>query len=430
MSSEPAVRVCGVSKRYRQYRRPADRLIEALSFGRRPRHTVVEALRDVSFEARAGECIGILGRNGSGKSTLLAIITGTVRPSAGQVERRGRIAALLELGTAFSPEVSGRENIYHYAAALQIPRAEIERRIDEVIDYAELGAFIDYPLRTYSSGMEARLAFAVATRIDADLLIVDETLAVGDVAFRHKALRTLQKLRVRGCTVLFVTHNPSQVIGLADRALLLDAGRLVADGRPAEVVPHYQRLAPVHGRVRPGGEAPAHTDVELGLSPSAVRFGRGGATLLGVGISEDGVGPSATIRSSGTLHVRISFRADEPIDQPNVGFLVLNRDGVAVTSANLQMFGLYPEPLPAGAVRTAEFELEIPRLAPGSYSLHATVADGLGADGLYLDSVEQACVFSVDHGEEIYGLLRVPTKVRLREQAPRRAQRAEGERSQ
>jgi len=335
-----------------------------------------------------------------------------VRPSEGRVERRGRVAALLELGTAFSPEVSGRENIYLYAAALQIPRSEIERRLDEVVDYAELGAFIDYPLRTYSSGMEARLAFAVATRIDADLLIVDETLAVGDVAFRHKALRTLQKLRERGCTVLFVTHNPAQVIGLADRALLLDSGRLVADGRPAEVVPQYQRIGPVLAAHATGASLPAGA-VEGRLSQSAVRFGQGGATLLGVGVYEDGAA-GGPLRGGGTLHVRISFRAESAIDQPNVGFLLLNRDGVTVTSANLQMYGLYPSALAAGAVRTAEFELEIPRLAPGSYSLHATVADGLGADGLYLESVEQACVFTIEHGEEVYGLARVPAKVRLR----------------
>jgi ABC-type glutathione transport system ATPase component len=332
------------------------------------------------------------------------------------VRRRGRISALLELGTAFYPEASGRENIYQYATAMQISRAEIESRMSAIIEYAELGADIDYPLRNYSSGMVARLAFAVACSVEPDLLIVDETLAVGDIAFRHKALSTIQRVRDSGATILFVTHNPAQVIGLADRALVIEKGKIIAEGRPADVVPIYQRMM-LSGRaeaapVRSGAEVAA-TDIETDLSAGGMRYGTGAGRLLGVAVCVGGQRVQSLDRA-GPVTVRISWRAELPIEHPNVGFLIKNEQGVVVTSANLQMCGLFLPAMRPDDVRTAEFSLELPQLECNSYSIHPTLADGLGRDAVYLDSVEHACIFKVTHGDETYGIIRVPAEVRVR----------------
>jgi lipopolysaccharide transport system ATP-binding protein len=319
----PAVEVEGVRKSYRQYRSAGDRLIEELSFGRIRRHREKHVLDDVSFSAARGECIGILGRNGCGKSTLLGIIAGTITPTAGLVRRRGRISALLELGTAFYPEASGRENIFQYATAQQISRSEIAARLPSIIEYAELGADIDYPLRNYSSGMVARLAFAVACSVEPDLLIVDETLAVGDIAFRHKALSTIQRVRDAGATILFVTHNPAQVIGLADRSFVLEKGKIIAEGRPADVVPVYQRMM-LSGRAEAApvvtGAAADATDIETDLSAGGMRYGTGAGRLLGVSLCVAGHRVQS-LEQGGDVVVRISWRAELPIEHPNVGFL-------------------------------------------------------------------------------------------------------------
>lgn len=242
MSSEHAIVVSCLSKCFHIYDTPRDRLLQMLARGRRQYYREFWAMRDVSFTIGKGETVGIVGRNGSGKSTLLQLICGTLNPTGGEVQTHGRIAALLELGSGFNPEFSGRENVYMNAAVLGLSREETEARFAEIEAFAEIGEFIDQPVKTYSSGMMVRLAFAVAINVDAQVLIVDEALAVGDELFQRKCYARIEALKQKGATILFVSHSGGTVIELCDRALLLDRGELLLDGQPKQVVGQYQKL--------------------------------------------------------------------------------------------------------------------------------------------------------------------------------------------
>lgn len=235
-----AIRATGLAKTYRIYDRPVDRLLEGLTGQRR--HREFQALRPLDLDIARGQTVGVVGRNGSGKSTLLQLIAGTLQPTAGRIEVNGRVAALLELGSGFSPDFSGRENVYLNAQVLGMRRHEIEARFERIEAFADIGAFIDQPVRTYSSGMLVRLAFAVAIHTDPDILIIDEALAVGDEAFQRKCYSRIEAIKARGATILFVSHSASSVLNLCDRAVLLDGGERLLTGSPKLVVGSYQRL--------------------------------------------------------------------------------------------------------------------------------------------------------------------------------------------
>ena len=251
MSSDGiAIRVRDVSKHYFLYARPEDRLKQSIVprlqrlAGRTPAkyYRDFAALNGVSFEVRRGETVGIIGRNGSGKSTLLQIICGTLQPSSGSVEVNGRIAALLELGAGFNAEYTGRENVYLNAAILGLARSEIDQRFEAIARFADIGEFIDQPVKTYSSGMYVRLAFATAINVDPDILVVDEALAVGDEAFQRKCYARIEEIQAKGGTILFVSHAAQTIVQLCSRALLIDGGELLLEGRPKIVTGQYQRL--------------------------------------------------------------------------------------------------------------------------------------------------------------------------------------------
>ena len=241
MSTEPAIRIRGLSKCYRIYRQPEDRLKQMI-LRRRRYYTEFWALHGIDLDIHRGETVGILGRNGSGKTTLLQLITGTLTPTEGSIEARGKIAALLGLGAGFNPEFSGRENVVLNATLLGMTTAEIADAFPRIAEFAELGEFLDRPVKTYSSGMYSRLAFAVAIHVSPDILIVDETLSVGDEAFQRKCFVRLAELKQQGVTILFVSHSAATIIELCDRAVLLDHGRQVLSGPPKTVVAHYQRM--------------------------------------------------------------------------------------------------------------------------------------------------------------------------------------------
>jgi lipopolysaccharide transport system ATP-binding protein len=251
MSSDPiAIRVRDVSKHYVMFARPEDRLKQMVMprlqrvLGKPPAHYFKDfaALNGISFDIRRGETVGIVGRNGSGKSTLLQIVCGTLQPSGGNIEVNGRIAALLELGAGFNPEFTGRENVYLNAAILGLPRAEIDARFEAIARFADIGDFIDQSVKTYSSGMYVRLAFATAINIDPDILVVDEALAVGDEAFQRKCFARIEEIKDKGGTILFVSHAAQTIVQLCDRAMLIDGGELILEGKPKLVTSQYQRL--------------------------------------------------------------------------------------------------------------------------------------------------------------------------------------------
>ena len=242
MSSDVVVSVENLSKRYLLQSRPVDHLSWRLLRRELPDSAFHWALKDVSFELKRGQTLGIMGRNGCGKSTLLEVIAGTVTPTSGRVEVRGELAALLELGSGFSPELTGRENVYVYGSLLGMSRGSIDSRFEEIVDFAELQAFIDEPVKTYSSGMFVRLAFSVAVNSTPEILVIDEALAVGDEAFQRRCFARISQLKEAGVSLLFVSHAAGTVLELCDRVMLLDRGEALLLGAPREVIKHYHRL--------------------------------------------------------------------------------------------------------------------------------------------------------------------------------------------
>lgn len=239
--TEGVLQVAGLGKSYRRYRREWHRFLAWAGVGK-PNWQENWVLREISFSLRKGEAVGIMGRNGAGKSTLLKLITGTMRASEGDIRVSGNVAALLELGLGFNPELTGRQNAYHSASLMGHSRATIEQAMPEIEEFAEIGSYFDQPLRTYSSGMQVRVAFATATAFRPDILIVDEALSVGDAAFQHKCFKRIREFRAFGTTLLFVSHDLASILSICDRAILLDRGRFVAEGPPQDVYDLYQAI--------------------------------------------------------------------------------------------------------------------------------------------------------------------------------------------
>jgi ABC-type polysaccharide/polyol phosphate transport system ATPase subunit len=335
-----ALRVEGVSKQYRIYRRPGDRLTESLTRGRLKRHREFWALRGVSFEVERGTTTGIIGPNGCGKSTLLQIISGTLEPTAGNVWREGRVAALLELGAGFDPEGTGVENVFMNAALMGFSRRETERLFPEIERFAEIGPFIYQPVKTYSSGMFVRLAFAVAASVEPDILVIDEALAVGDAVFQHRCLRRIKEIQERGATVLFVSHDAAAIRALCSRAILLSAGRVVQDGAPIDVLNHYQKIVMEReqayedeaARAGPSGRSEDEGPrAPLGYT---FRHGDGSAEITSAELLDASRRPAAFVETGSPLTLRVRARFDREVDDAVVGFLINNGHGIHAYGTN------------------------------------------------------------------------------------------------
>src|SRR5271170_5156657 len=315
--SVPAVVFSRVSKSYSIYGAPGDRLKELATFNQKRFHTDYWALRDVSFEIQRGETFCVVGENGSGKSTLLQICAGILQPTSGDVTVHGRVAALLELGSGFNPEFSGRDNVYLNGAILGLSTKDMDQRFPEIETFAEIGDFIDQPVKTYSSGMVVRLAFAVAIHLDPEILLVDEALSVGDVYFRQRCMRKVHELRARGITILFVSHSTGDVKALGDRAAWLDHGRLMAIGKTDVVITQY--LAAMNAKdarylahdalVHPQHISNPPAEIEGTIPNIDHRFGDGRAEILGIAIYKDTGTKAYSLQPNTTIIVRISFRA-------------------------------------------------------------------------------------------------------------------------
>lgn len=338
-----ALRVEKVSKQYRIYERPGDRLKESLTRGFLRRHKEFWALRDVDFEVEAGTTVGIVGPNGCGKSTLLQIISGTLAPTHGDVFHDGRIAALLELGAGFDPEFTGAENVFMNASLLGLTRRETETVFPSIERFAEIGPFLHQPVKTYSSGMFVRLAFAIAASVEPDILIIDEALAVGDAVFQHRCLRRLKELHKRGTTVLFVSHDAAAVRALCSRALLLRGGQVVADGKPADVLNRYQKI------IMEREEAYAAESPPTDLSPTAAeppvprtskslnfnyRHGDRSAEIISAELTGSGDRAVEIVESGEPLTLRVMARFHQDVEEPVIGFLIKNRHGIHAYGTN------------------------------------------------------------------------------------------------
>lgn len=421
---EHAVEFERVSKSYSIYESPGDRLKELLTFQRRRFHKDFWALDEVSFEIRRGETFCIVGENGSGKSTLLQIVARILQPTKGSVTVQGRVSALLELGAGFNPEFSGRDNVYLNGAILGLTARQIDQRYRQIEDFAEIGDFINRPVKTYSSGMAVRLAFAVAIHVDPEILLVDEALAVGDMYFRQRCLRKVHELRARGITILFVSHAIGDVKALGDRALWLDRGRAREIGETDVVVAKYlaamsekdSAWLSLKKRSDRPARAPGAQAAEIVETIPNIdhRYGDGRAVVLGIAALDAQGNPLQLIEPLSQIVVRISVRAAGPVEMPIVGFMMRNHLGVDFAGTNTAREGHELPPMLAGDIHTVDFHIDLPELYPSSFSFSPAIADGTLEAYQMCDWIDNAITLQMGHGEgQIYGYLHLPCRVEV-----------------
>jgi len=355
----------------------------------------VPAVTDVSFAVDKGEAFGIVGRNGSGKSTLLKLISGILKPTSGRLSVNGRIAALIELGAGFHPEITGRENIYINGIMLGLSRREIDQRFDRIVDFSGIRDFIDQPVKTYSSGMYVRLGFAVAVHVDPDILLIDEVLSVGDEEFSAKCIAKIQEMKYRGVTLVFVTHQLDQVRNLCDRALWLDHGETAQIGDPVRVVDAYlQQVAAPHAAPQPEPETPkAPADEEE-------RFGSGEVVLRHVALVDQKGLELVALGAGSAVAIELDVDVRVPQDDFVFGLGIYHADGTCVYGTNTDLEGLAPERLESsGRVRFVMPSLD---LVAGQYRVDAAVHTRNGRSFDYRRGVLRFVVGSRVHDTGVY----------------------------
>jgi lipopolysaccharide transport system ATP-binding protein len=419
---DPAVEFSNVSKSYSIYAAPGDRLKELITFQTRRYHTEFWALRDVSFEVGRGETFCVVGENGSGKSTLLQICAGIMAPSSGMAVANGRVAALLELGSGFNPEFSGRDNVYLNGAILGLSSKDMDRRLPEIEAFAEIGAFINQPVKTYSSGMIVRLAFAVAIHVDPEILLVDEALAVGDVYFRQRCMRKVHELRQRGITILFVSHATGDVKALGDRAMWLEKGVVKALGKTDLVVAQYLAAMSEKDRVYQAREFPAEEARKVAAPQEIIeeipnvdhRFGDGKAEVIGITVLDAKGNRIGMLQPNSTIVVRISVRAKENLDRPIVGFMFRNHLGVDFAGTNTARENQDLPPMLAGDVCTVDFYLDLPALYASSFSFSPAIANGLLEHYSMCDWIDNAVVLQMESTDQpMYGQFHLDCRIKV-----------------
>jgi homopolymeric O-antigen transport system ATP-binding protein len=399
--SDVVIRVENLGKRYHiggrkeAYGTLRDALVRAMRTslralrGRGSHHgkTEIWALRDLSFELKRGEVLGIIGPNGAGKSTLLKILSRVTRPTVGRAWIHGRVGSLLEVGTGFHPELTGRENIYLNGAVLGMTKAEIDHKFDEIIEFAEIDAFLDTPVKRYSSGMYMRLAFSIAAHLEPEILLVDEVLAVGDAAFQKKCLGKMGKVAHEGRTVLFVSHNLQTIQALCQRAFLLQAGKIIQQGPTADVVRHHLQ-----------SQVPTGTFL---LDGQRRRTGDGSAKLASLQI--ESTDPGGIIRSGSRLKIVIAYRSEKPVRYPQFVVSIYDQMDIGIFVLHNEFVGGLPESLPPeGSVTCLTEPIN---LTPGRCGVHVELLKG----NVRADYVSHAGYFDVEH-DGAYGSIMLPER--------------------
>jgi lipopolysaccharide transport system ATP-binding protein len=404
MSSDIAIQLSNLSKCYQIYDKPQHRLWQGLVRGRKQFYREFWALKDVSFEVRKGETVGIIGRNGSGKSTLLQLICGTLTPNSGNIEVNGRVAALLELGAGFNPEFTGRENVYMNASILGLSKEEIDAKYRDIVAFADIGEFLNQPVKTYSSGMYVRLAFAVIAHVEADILVIDEALAVGDAFFTQKCMRFLRRFMETG-TVLFVSHDSPAVVNLCKEAIWLDQGRIRKRGNAKKVTEAYleglyeeQRGGSVDQLISNQGHlaqprrfsfvkdqrlefmnlSQYRNDIRVfSFNPNSSSFGKLGARITLVSLFDIAGEPLAWVVGGEIVTLRVGGEAIEPLSSPIIGFYVKDRLGQALFGDNTYLsYAAKPLYVSVGERIEAKFKFQMPILPAGDYSICVALAEG------------------------------------------------------
>lgn len=385
---DSVIEIKNISKIYNLYNKPSDRLKEAL-FARQSRHTEFAALNNVSFNVNKGEILGIIGKNGSGKSTILKIITSVLTPTSGECIVKGKIAALLELGAGFNMEYTGIENIYLNGQMIGFSKDEMDKKLQDIIDFADIGEHIYQPVKTYSSGMFARLAFSVAISVDPDILIVDEALSVGDVFFQNKCYRRFEEFRERGKTILFVTHDMGSVIRYCNRCVLLNAGKKVAEGKPQEMVDLYKRI--MVGQWNENEESSEEASSiqssnvkndqlwkdQISTNPDIEVYGDGRADIIDFGIFSDTGDIGNNVYKGDYYSVKMKVRINEDNLNPIFAFKLRDIKGTELTGTNTMLEDIDTSQCKKGDIVKITFRQK-QYLQPGQYlvSLGCTAFEG------------------------------------------------------
>lgn len=431
--AEAVIEVRALGKCYQLYDKPVHRMFQSLIGGKRRFYREFWALRGIDFEVRRGETLGIIGRNGAGKSTLLQLIAGTLKPTEGSAAIHGRVAALLELGSGFNPEFTGRQNVYLNASILGLSRAEVDARIDDILTYADIGEFIDQPVRSYSTGMVMRLAFAVVAHVDADILIIDEALAVGDAFFMQKCMRYLRDFRKRG-TMLFVSHDGGAVTSLCDRAVWLEHGCVQRIGEARQVMESYLEASMIE---RQGGistrsttlarktrvELEAQVDPRQELMdrsvlrndlqifpfrPDVEGFGECKAQIIHVAFRNEDGRVVAMVVAGECVTLEIELLAGDAIDNVIVGFYVKDRLGQLLFGDNTVLSHEGDFAVAAGQTFHASFRFVMPRLPSGDYFITAGLAEGTQEQHVIQHWLHEALRFSATGGALSSGMIGIP----------------------
>lgn len=435
MSSEISIKVENLSKCYQIYNQPRDRLKQFLlprlqrAIGQPPTQYFRDfwALKDVSFEVRRGETVGIIGRNGSGKSTLLQMICGTLSQTSGKIHTRGRVAALLELGSGFNPEFTGRENVYLNGSILGLSNDEIDSRYEQILAFADIGAFINQPIKTYSSGMVVRLAFAVQSQVDPDILIVDEALSVGDARFQAKCFERLRYLKENGTSILLVTHSSEQIVAHCSSAFLLNDGVQIESGEPRRVVNRYMDL--LFGRGKNITETPSlkqNNDDEVapqeistqhlsfgedlfstrpGYNPHEYRWGDGAATILDFDLSTTGVSYPASLVSNDEVRLILIVRFNRDLIRPILGITLKTKEGISIYGTNSEL--LNAEDFHNLGEKDSAIQVEARfkcRLAPGDYFVSLGIATKQGEEIFPHDRRYDSIHLQIEPSNTFFGL--------------------------
>ncbi len=364
------IKIEGISKKFRLYRSPADRLREIIY--RKQFHKDFIALDNISFEVGSGEILGIIGQNGAGKSTLLKILSGIVIPDSGTIRINGKVTGLLELGTGFNAEMTGLENIFMNGTLIGMTTDEIDRKKQTIIDFSELGEFINEPIKTYSSGMTMRLAFSIAIHADPKCFLVDEALSVGDAYFQQKCMRKIQEFRANGGSIIFVSHDLNAVKTLCDAAIMLDNGRIIDYGEPKDVVDFYQNmmLKKMHQ-----GDIPVQVKkIEKAKKLNNSSISTGEVELVSFKICNEKGEEVSYIESEKVIKIVYEVKALKDLDEPHYGLMIRNNLGLSVFETNTYCMNMKPEKISEGQMVKIEWVMDFP-LSPGTYSFSVGVAN-------------------------------------------------------
>lgn len=417
-SDEIAISVKNLTKKYRIFGHPGDRIKQALTLGRVRFHREFTALQDVSFEIKKGETVGIIGRNGSGKSTLLQLICGILKPTSGVVQVNGRVSALLELGAGFNPEFTGRENVYFQGAVMGLTKAEMDERFDSIVAFADIGEFVDQPVRTYSSGMYVRLAFAAAINVGPDILVVDEALSVGDAQFQAKCFGKFRDFQEKGVTILFVTHSLDLVAAHCERVILLDRGRLVESGSPRVAIDAYRRLLTTQPHEAVTSTLAADVDtcrLWAGMfqpNPSEVRYGSRETEIIEAGLFTTDGRPTQLLHHGDECLIKIRVLSHWGNLRPFMSFVIKDLKGVPLCGTTTAMEDVHLESTQPGQTLSIVFRLPM-FLNPGHYLL-SVGSQAFGPDGASVahDHRSDYLPFEV-MGKPRYGVFAPPAVVSL-----------------